>query len=126
MALLGFKKEFSKLVESGVKRQTIRAERKRPVKVGDPLILAEGVRTKHYREIGRAVCESTFGIRMIRSSGAFKWFIAERAVNFDDPFLIDIANRDGFDSVFAMSKWFADEHLSKKGNDAFIGQVIRW
>jgi len=38
-------------VESGEKRQTIRAVRKRPIKVGDKLHLYSGLRTKKARNL---------------------------------------------------------------------------
>ena len=126
MALLGFKKEFAGLVEVGMKRQTIRAERAHPVKVGERLILAEGVRTKAYRQLGETVCTETFPVAMIRTNGTFKWFINGGAVRLNDPVLVDIAQRDGFMDVTEMSNWFDRQHLARTGNDAFIGNVIRW
>jgi hypothetical protein len=47
MPTLNFKKQFSELVSSGKKRQTIRSIRKIPIKVGDKLYLYSGLRQKH-------------------------------------------------------------------------------
>lgn len=57
MPLLGFQSRFAQLVESGEKRQTIRAYRKdgRDPKPGDRLYLWTGLRTKGARKLGEAV-----------------------------------------------------------------------
>ncbi len=47
MPSLNFEKQFVPLIESGQKRQTIRVERKNPIKVGDKLYLFSGLRTKY-------------------------------------------------------------------------------
>ena len=56
MPLLGYKKQFAHLVESGEKRQTIRAMRKRPFKVGDRLYHYFGLRTKQCRKLLESDC----------------------------------------------------------------------
>ena len=56
MPLLGFKREFAEAVRSGAKRQTIRARRKRPFRIGDVLYLYTGLRTKKCRKLGEAEC----------------------------------------------------------------------
>jgi len=58
MPLLGYKKQFAPLVESGEKRQTIRAIRKRPFKVGDRLFHYEGLRTKSCRKLLENNCDA--------------------------------------------------------------------
>jgi hypothetical protein len=131
MALLGFKEEFVALVEAGVKRQTIRARRAYPIKRGDPLTLAAGVRTKRYRRLypeGQQDirCTDTIPVAMIRANGAYKWFIEADGVNMANPRLQDLARRDGFADVWDMSKWFDKHHLARKGNDMFEGDAIRW
>lgn len=51
MPLLNFELRFAGLIESGEKRQTIRAQRKYPIKAGDKLYLYTGVRTKNCRKL---------------------------------------------------------------------------
>jgi hypothetical protein len=51
MALYNFKKQFAPLVESGLKRQTIRKRRKRQTVPGEPLHLYTGLRTKNTRKL---------------------------------------------------------------------------
>lgn len=51
MPAYNFKKRFAPLVESGVKRQTLRFPRKRPTVVGDTLHLYTGMRTKQCRRL---------------------------------------------------------------------------
>ena len=63
MPALNFQEQFAAAVESGEKRQTIRSERKRPIKVGDTLYLYTGMRTKRCRKLGSAGC---VGIEEIR------------------------------------------------------------
>jgi len=51
MPALNFQKQFAAAVESGEKRQTIRALRKNPIKAGDWLYLYTGQRTKWCRPL---------------------------------------------------------------------------
>jgi len=56
MPLLGYKKQFAPLVESGEKRHTIRAMRKRPFRVGDRLYHYAGLRTTACRKLLESDC----------------------------------------------------------------------
>ena len=51
MPALNFKKQFAEKVETGEKRQTVRAKRKRAFVVGDKLYLYTGMRTKYCRKL---------------------------------------------------------------------------
>ena len=51
MPALNFQKQFAAAVESGEKRQTIRKQRKHPIKLGDKLYLFTGQRTKWCRRV---------------------------------------------------------------------------
>lgn len=69
MALLGFKSIFADAVERGEKRQTIRAERKRPIKVREKLYLYTGLGTKKCRKLWKGdppPCNYEFGIVTIQ------------------------------------------------------------
>lgn len=113
--LVGFQKQFAALVESGEKRQTIRAYRKRPFKTGDKLQLYTGLRTKGCRKLGDAVC-----------SEVLRTTIGEMTAIVDGIFLNDfeietLAHRDGFGCIEDFFKFF------KKGCPLpFNGQLIKW
>jgi hypothetical protein len=122
MPLIHFQQRFAEDVETGVKRQTIRLERKRPIKPGDRLILGtwEG---KPYRSnvrrlrmeicleatdiiIGADGCEAAMSINGRRLG----W--AERTM---------LARADGFEHCLEMVDWFKKTH-----GLPFHGVIIRW
>ena len=116
MPLLGFQKQFAPLVESGEKRQTIRAHRKRPFVKGDRLYLYTGLRTKQCRKLGEAVCTKVESIR-IRTGGAVllgSQLLGVRQIQ-------RISRDDGFDNAEEMVQWFEETH-----GLPFEGQLIRW
>ena len=51
MVALSFKAQFAPPIVAGIKRQTVRAGRKRPPRAGERLQLYVGMRTKHCRKI---------------------------------------------------------------------------
>ena len=121
MALLGFQKWKADKVVRGECRQTIRARRAHPVKVGDWLILATGVRTKNYRRIADTVCTEAFPIQAASAphGNGYMWLdITRKQLN-------DLAMRDGFESASDMTEWFAKNHPIKDG-DVITFDVIRW
>ena len=133
MPALNFMAQFAPLVESGEKRQTIRAYRKddRDPKRGDALYLYTGMRQKGKCRLLREVqSESVEPIRIERHH--------PRAVepcvvvgendewqpgDFDDPFAIEkkFAKNDGFNSWREMWEWFEKTH-----GLPFEGLLIRW
>jgi len=116
--LLGFQKQFVDKILSGEKRQTIRARRKYPIKVGDKLQLYYGLRTKQCKKIMDARCKQTHDIE-IKSDGTI--FINNFLLNATyDP----IAKADGFNNYNEMYNWFCKNHNLKKEN--FIGNIICW
>jgi len=64
MPALNFKKQFIEKILSGEKKQTIRAMRKRPFKVGDRLYLYTWMRTRWCRKLGEAVCTKVEHIKI--------------------------------------------------------------
>ena len=96
MPLIGFKKEFADLVESGAKRQTIRAPRKRPIKVGDTLYLYTGLRTKQCRKLGEGRCYQVIRVDL-GPREIIGWGI--QLSNY-------VAIRDGLSSYSKLAKWF--------------------
>ena len=64
MPSISFESWKALMVESGASRQTIRPERKRPIKAGDRLIFFTGQRTKACRRLGEATCEGVQAIKI--------------------------------------------------------------
>lgn len=115
MPALNFLTRFADDVESGRKRQTIRAQRKHPLYIGDALYLFTGMRTKGCRRLGDHTCTMVQEIRIkpngtVRLDGqAICRTSAER-----------IAKADGFESLKQFVEFFcADER-------EFNGQLIQW
>lgn len=115
MPALNFKKQFAPKVESGAKRQTIRAIRKTPFKTGDILYLYTGMRTRSCRKLGEAKALEVIPVE-----------ITTRTMRINGVLQLDqdsekIAKEDGFDSFFDMMHWFFHTH-----GLPFEGQLIKW
>jgi hypothetical protein len=67
MPALSFQKQFVPFVEDGSKQHSIRADRKRPFKVGDTLSLFYGMRTKQCRLLARVPCIKVERMRIERA-----------------------------------------------------------
>lgn len=115
MPLLNYKPQFAILVESGGKRQTIRAQRKYPVKHGDRLYHYTGLRTKASRKLGESdasmVQEITIKNRTVLIDGQSLYL----------PSIEELARLDGFESVDAFFEFFDASHEAP-----FRGQLIGW
>ena len=120
MPAISFRKEFADAVESGKKRQKIRAPRRdgRPTAtIGARLYLYTGMRTKVCRKLGEAICTRT----------------AQFIINPNRQFIIDgtpilsgraedkFAQADGFKDAFEMTEWFLKVH-----GLPFEGSLIEW
>ena len=122
MPLLGFQSRFAPLVESGEKRQTIRAYRKdgRDPREGDRLYLWTGLRTKGARKLGESNCISArpLTLRFEHGAGMFGTMNGRRLA-FDE--LEEIAMSDGFYGTEEMAEWFSSTH-----GLPFRGLLIEW
>ena len=117
MTAYNFKAQFADDVESGRKKQTIRAARKdgRVPRPGEHLQLYTGMRTKQCRKLRDATCEYTREVTM-----------TELGMQFDGvalcPHHIEwIAKADGFDSVESFRNFFRSNH-----GFPFKGHLIKW
>ncbi len=122
MPALNFQKQFSSLVESGQKCQTIRAKRKdgRDPKVGQTLYLYTGMRTKACRKLGEAVCTSVWPFELaLTEQGGLFWILGEECQTNEECTAIAVA--DGFVDQFAMVDWFKKTH-----GLPFEGYLIKW
>jgi len=128
MPAIGFQKRFVPLVESGEKRQTIRAMRKRPFVVGDRLYLYSGMRTKQCRKLGEASAIEVSTVRITRKGigfeaedGSFEALLVEDPPPHKESLCDYEAQQDGFADFNEMIEWFEENHRLP-----FVGQKIRW
>ena len=108
---------FRDKIESGTKRQTIRAIRKNPIKSGDRLLMYWKQRSpKNCEKLGDAICTKVSDV-IVMSNG----------VNFRKKFLIsnlelnEFAIADGFDNWDQMLQFF-----DKNYGLPFTGVLIEW
>ena len=120
MPLIHFQQRFADAVAAGTKRQTIRKERKRPIKRGDKLILgtweAVPYRSK-VRRLGEAVCTRVDSITIGNFSGRID--INGHRIEWIERYLLALA--DGFGSPEEMMRWFEEQH-----GLPFAGVIIGW
>ena len=123
MPILNYQQKFAPLVESGKKRQTIRAMRKRPFQEGERLYHYTGLRTKKCRKLLENNCKlahlieiTTDKIQVFRYSIIF----GKIEILFKDNF----AQLDGFEDWPEMKAWFIKHH--KIHIKPFHGQLIKW
>ena len=120
MPALNFKAHFAPAVESGAKRQTIRAVRKdnrQPCRIGDLLTFYTGMRHKNCRKLGEGRCTFLSKIRI--GDKAQDITIGDRPLSVDDQ--QRLASDDGFASIAEMVRFFRTAH-----GFPFEGWVIKW
>ncbi|MBE3115934.1 hypothetical protein IMZ68_01895 [Candidatus Bathyarchaeota archaeon] len=98
---------FHDEVKDGKKRQTIRRNRKQPIKVGDTLYLYWHLRRKDCHLLRKAKCIETF-TKPWRMLKVFE----------------DIAKCDGVESATDMCEWF--NRTQDLPDDKELFDVIRW
>ena len=118
MPAYNFKEAFSNDVEALIKRQTIRAKRKRPTGRGDDLYLYTGMRTKKCRLLLRTVCKRTEDVKIC--VGGFDF--SGRVMMTGSPKADAFATADGFEDSEKMIEWFAATYKALP----FKGEVIYW
>lgn len=137
MVAYSFKKFFSPQISTGIKRQTVRAERRRHARPGEMIQLYEGMRTRHCRKIRPdVVCDSIEAIRIevhhdgiryicfdgrVLSGEALEIFAREDgfAPEHINGHCIDMFGKSGIEN---MSRFWLDNH----GEGLFEGVLIRW
>ena len=120
MPAFNFMKQFAPAVEDGTKRQTIRALRKdgRAIaRVGDPLMLYTGMRTKACRKLRDATCKHVTVVVIDRYGDEPCVFVKGVMVMNDEEF----AEADGFESA---AKFF--EYFEKAHGFPFHGELCEW
>ncbi|HUW59386.1 MAG TPA: ASCH domain-containing protein [Candidatus Bathyarchaeia archaeon] len=117
MPPISFKAEFAKAVQSGRKRQTIRAMRKHPIKPGDTLYFWTGCRRQGAHKLGEAVCTGVMPIDL--SEDEISLGACQNILHWSDDLVAWIAHLDGFESADAMRAFFEPRM-------PFRGQLIYW
>jgi len=126
MPSLNFKRQFADAVQSGQKRQTIRARRKREWKVGDTLYLFTDMRIGTCKRIGQATLKSVQKIAVIAQKREVH---LEKAMasggsylaRLSDEEALDLALADGFATLDDFFAFFAQIH-----GRSFGGHLLRW
>ena len=127
MSALNYKAQFSEDVENGVKRQTIRALRKRPIRVGERLHHFTGMRTKQCRRLRAEqedICLRAADVvmKITRRKGFDIWI---DGVLMPDGGLTPFAAQDGFLCAGDFIAFFIRNHGLAIGHP-FRGQLITW
>lgn len=132
MVALSFKAQFAPPIVAGIKRQTVRAGRKRPPRAGERLQLYVGMRTKHCRKIIPDPICTEVSLIVIEVDANHPDLIA--SINVGGDYLLNdraierFAIADGFtghgeiSARRAMGNFWMRHH----GPGQFIGHVIRW
>ena len=117
MPAYNFQAQFADAVESRIKRQTIRAERKDGYvpEVGSRFVGYTGMRTKNCRKLVEGTISEVLPIA-IKDEGI--WLAG---VPLNDAQANVLALHDGFDSAKDMLLWFARTHGMH-----FSGHLIQW
>lgn len=124
MPSLSFKKRFSPLILSLIKKQTIRAPRRRPIQPGDTLYLYEALRTKHSKHLIDMMCKNIFPIRITSKSIVIS---KSKKVVLSRPHeLNQFAQADGFDSWADMKSFWISTHGKEGSPFPFTGTLITW
>ena len=119
---LNFHKRFADNVESGRKRQTIRAFRVIPIKPGDMLYLYTGLRTKYARKLGQYPAKSVELIHMHFNTKNDDVVILKETVYSTQTELDQFAQADGFDDWQDLKAWWKKTHNKK----VFKGTLTKW
>lgn len=120
MALINFQKQFADDVESGIKTQTIRTNRKHPIKPGETLYLYTGLRTNNTKKLKEVECKDVYEIHIFPGAilMELRWGVIEV---HDTHFLNKFAQADGFRNWTRMIEWFEGTHSLP-----FEGTLILW
>ena len=121
MPSFNFQKQFAAAVESGDKRQTIRAKRKVRPEIGQTAYLYTGMRTKSCLKLGQHTIISVVPI-MLGSKGVCFWPGSNTENSVSDAWFLDqFAADDGFKNWNQMRDWFKKTH-----GLPFEGHLIKW
>jgi len=119
MPAFNFKKQFVPAIESGEKRQTIRAPRKCIPVVGQIAHCYTGQRTKPCRLLGRWPITDVLMVLIHAGGVAFPGSNSVPLMKWQE--LNTFAEADGFEDWSAMREWFRKTH-----GPVFRGYLVKW
>jgi hypothetical protein len=125
MAALSYKPYFVTPIKRKIKRQTIRNFRKIPIRVGERLFFFTGMRTKHCKKFGEAICTHTCQIIItecsVKTITATGWTIIT-----DKFFLNHFAIKDGFKDWNDLIQWWKKNHGENCFRPEYKGTLIEF
>lgn len=121
MVAYNFQAEFSHLVETFEKRQTVRPiGKRRHARPGDPVQLYTGMRTRACRKLAEAMCTGSAKVRIERDpSGLPAISLEGQRLDPLEAYAFTVA--DGFSSVADLVSWFDSRY-----GLPFEGVCIQW
>lgn len=122
MPALSFMKQFCPRVESGGKRHSLRAKRRRPWKVGDDVALYYAMRTKSCRLLGRTKVVKVDEVLLLHDP-MFRIRINGELLAQDEA--MEFARRDGFHDLAAMRDFWMERHAIHI-HGFWQGDLIHW
>lgn len=134
MVAYSFNKRFAEPIATGhpatgiIKRQTIRADRKRHARPGEMLQIFQGLRTKHcLKIIADPVCIAVEPIRMSVSGVCFVHLLDRDQLYHVPRQLDDFARRDGFLHWADLQAFWQTAHPETSDPEmVFTGVLIEW
>lgn len=134
MVAYSFNRRFAEPIATGhpatgiIKRQTIRAPRKRHVRPGEAIQIYQGMRTKHCRKIiADQVCIEVRPIELFIAKLGYVRFTDTGEAFGIDAMLDDFARQDGFLHWADLQAFWQAEHPEACGHGlSFRGVLIRW
>lgn len=132
---ISFEERFAPLIESGAKKQTIRADKSGRYRIGQRLDLFTGLRTKKCRRLcnGGKTAAIVATADVVLTEGKIEVSRRKCLNGFDvlddENLCADaIARADGFGGYEEMWNWFVNKYkiTSKYKPDVFHGKVISW
>ncbi len=124
MVAYSFRKQFAPHIQDGTKTGTIRKDRKRHAKAGEPIQLYQGMRTKYCRKIiPDPICLGVYPVRLefnlkrmtAITIGEARWMLHRHGFDL-------FAQKDGFKDMEEMHAFWVKEN----GIETFNGCWIRW
>lgn len=124
MVAYSFHMRFADDVADGRKTQTIRARRKRHARIGEPVQLFTGMRTRHCRKlrVPDPVCVAVRALTIWPSDGPQGTMIHFDMAPEPEPLTDEFAQADGFDDAADFTDFWLEHHGAKR----FDGVLIKW
>jgi hypothetical protein len=128
MVAYSYRERFVPLIESGVKRQTMRNERKRHAFEGETIQHYFAMRSRACRLIGTATCIGVEPVTVYfeRESRAAAVGISHYALITGEKDLNGFAVRDGFRDWTDLEDFWRHDHPEAVAGGNWTGVLIRW